>query len=207
MSKKTHSIPDGYFQDAQGRLVPEEMVKDIDKQRNAIVLKIVNDAKQVRDEIVKFKSETLEQIEEFIRLSGKQYQVKVGGKKGNVTLQSYDGKYKVQRAISEYIVFDERLQVAKQLIDDCIHAWTEGSRSEIQVLINDAFQVDKEGRVSTTRILGLKRLDINDRKWQKAMRAISDSMQVAGSKTYVRIYERVGNTDEYRPITLDVAAL
>ncbi|HHJ80132.1 MAG TPA: DUF3164 family protein, partial [Candidatus Tenderia electrophaga] len=99
------------------------------------------------------------------------------------------------------------LQVAKQLIDDCIHAWTEGSRSEIQVLINDAFQVDKEGRVSTTRILGLKRLDINDRKWQKAMRAISDSMQVAGSKTYVRIYERVGNTDEYRPITLDVAAL
>ena len=207
MAKKTRPIPAGYMQDAQGKLVPDDMVRDIDKKRDDLVRSIVVDAKRVRDEIVNFKSGTLERIEEFIQLSGKQYQVKMGGKKGNVTLQSYDGKYKVQRAISEYLVFDERLQVAKQLIDDCIHTWTEGSRSEIQVLINDAFQVDKEGRVSTTRILGLKRLNIKDRKWQKAMRAINDSMQVAGSKTYVRIYERVGDTDEYKPIALDVAAL
>lgn len=207
MAKSANKIPDGYLEDAQGKLVPEDMVREIDKKRNAMVLSLVADAKRVRDEIIKFKGNTLEQIESFIQLSGKQYQVKMGGKKGNVTMQSYDGRYKVQRAISEYLVFDERLQVAKQLIDDCIHTWTEGSRSEIQVLINDAFQVDKEGRVSTTRILGLKRLNIKDRKWQKAMRAISDSMQVAGSKTYVRIYERVGNTDEYKPIALDVAAL
>ena len=38
--------------------------------------------------------------------------------KGNVTLTSYDGKYKIQRAIAEYLHFDERLQVAKELIDD-----------------------------------------------------------------------------------------
>ncbi len=207
MAKSANKIPEGYMEDAQGKLVPEDMVREIDKKRNAMVLSLVADAKRVRDEIIKFKGNTLEQIESFIQLSGKQYQVKMGGKKGNVTMQSYDGRYKIQRAISEYLVFDERLQVAKQLIDDCIHTWTEGSRSEIQVLINDAFQVDKEGRVSTTRILGLKRLNIKDRKWQKAMRAISDSMQVAGSKTYVRIYERVGNTDEYKPIALDVAAL
>lgn len=207
MAKKIRPIPSGYMEDAQGKLVPDDMVRDIDKKRDDLVRSIVVDAKRVRDEIVNFKAGTLKQVEEFIQLSGKQYQVKMGGKKGNVTLQSYDGKYKVQRAISEYLVFDERLQVAKQLIDDCIHTWTEGSRSEIQVLINDAFQVDKEGRVSTTRILGLKRLNIKDRKWQKAMRAINDSMQVAGSKTYVRIYERVGDTDEYKPIALDVAAL
>ncbi len=207
MAKKPRPIPDGYMKDAQGKLVPDDMVRDIDKKRDAIVRSIVVEAKRVRDEIATFKTGTLEQIEAFIQLSGKQYQVKMGGKKGNVTLQSYDGKFKIQRAISEYLVFDERLQVAKQLIDDCIHAWTEGSRSEIQVLINDAFQVDKEGRVSTSRILGLKRLNITDRKWQKAMRAINDSMQVAGSKTYIRIYERVGDTDEYKPISLDVAAL
>ncbi len=207
MAKKPRPIPDGYMEDAQGKLVPDDMVRDIDKKRDEMVRSIVVHAKLVRDEISDFKTHTLTMIENFIQLSGKQYQVKMGGKKGNVTLQSYDGKYKIQRAISEYLIFDERLQVAKQLIDDCIHAWTKGSRSEIQVLINDAFQVDKEGRVSTSRILGLKRLNITDRKWQKAMRAISDSMQVAGSKTYIRIYERVGDTDEYKPISLDVAAL
>jgi len=113
----------------------------------------------------------------------------------------------VQRAIAESLVFDERLQVAKELIDQCIHEWSEGARVEIRALINDAFQVDKEGRVNTGRILGLRRLDIKGEKWEQAMKAISESLQVAGSKTYFRVYERIGDTDQYRPIPLDIAAL
>jgi hypothetical protein len=38
------------------------------------------------------------------------------------------------------------------------------------------------------------------------MQAIADSVRVASSKAYVRIYERVGDTDDYRPISLDVAS-
>jgi hypothetical protein len=33
---------------------------------------------------------------------------------------------KIQRNIAEHIVFDERLQAAKQLIDECLKEWTEG---------------------------------------------------------------------------------
>ena len=68
---------------------------------------------------------------------------KVGGNKGNVTLMSYDGRLKIQRNIAENISFDERLQAAKQLIDECLEEWTEGSRDEIKVIINNAFHVDK----------------------------------------------------------------
>jgi len=39
------------------------------------------------------------------------------------------------------------------------------------------------------------------------MRAISDSIQSSGSKTYIRIYERVGQSENYRPISLDVAGV
>jgi hypothetical protein len=38
------------------------------------------------------------------------------------------------------------------------------------------------------------------------MQAITDSIQVAGSKEYLRIYERT-NEGEYRQVPLDVAAL
>lgn len=57
------------------------------------------------------------------------------------------------------------------------------------------------------RILSLRRLDISDPLWQKAMQSISDSLTVAGSKSYMRIYERVGNDNSWRNISLDFAAL
>jgi len=207
MSNSAKQIPDGYMQDQQGKLVPFDMVRPIDIERNDMVLNLVDQAKTKSVELAAFKQNAMNAIEKFVNHSGRKYQVKMGGNKGNVTLMSYDGRFKVQRAIGEHLVFDERLQVAKELIDQCLNEWSEGSRPEIKVLINDAFQVDKQGKVSTARIFGLQRLDIKDRKWKKAMKAISDSVQVAGSKSYVRIYERVGDTDEYKPIPLDVAAL
>jgi hypothetical protein len=204
---KDKTIPDGYMADAQGRLVPIETVKEIDRLRDQTVREIVGKAKELNELMAKFKAGVFGDIEAFIQLSGEKYGVTMGGKKGNVSLLSFDGRYKIQRAIAESLVFDERLQVAKELIDQCIHEWSEGSRAEIRALINDAFQVDKEGRVNTGRILGLRRLDITDEKWQKAMQAIGDSVQVSGSKAYFRVYERVGDSDQYRPISLDIAAV
>ena len=145
MTQKT--IPTGYMEDAQGRLVPIETVKEIDRLRDQTVLEIVSQAKEVNDILAKFKAGVFGDIEAFIQLSGEKYGVQMGGKKGNVSLLSFDGRYKIQRAIAESLVFDERLQVAKELIDQCIHEWSEGSRAEIRALINDAFQVDKEERL------------------------------------------------------------
>ena len=73
--------------------------------------------------------------------------------------------------------------------------------------MSDAFNVDKEGNISTGRILSLRRLDFTDEKWLRAMEALSNSVRVQCSKSYIRIYERVGDTDQYRPISLDIASL
>ena len=40
-----------------------------------------------------------------------------------------------------------------------------------------------------------------------AMKAISESLQVVGSKEYIRFYERIGSSDQYQPISLDIAAV
>ena len=200
-------IPDGYRRDAKGCLVPESMIKPIDRARDELVHELARQAKIVSDGLREFKTRVFADINAFVDLSAEQYDVKLGGKKGNLTLFSFDGAYKVQVAIAEHMIFDERLQAAKHLIDECIIAWSQGSRDEIKVLVQSAFQTDKEGKINTGRVLALRRLDIRDEKWQKAMQAIGESLQVVGSKEYVRIYERIGNTDQYRPISLDVAAV
>ena len=95
---------------------------------------------------------------------------------------------------------------AKALIDECITDWSAGSRPEIQVLVNNAFQVDKAGNINTGRVLGLRRLNISDDRWLAAMKAIGEAVQVIGSKSYVRVYERIDDTDQYSPIPLDIAS-
>ncbi len=198
-------VPEGYMRDGQGRLVPIDMVKPVDKARDDIVREIVRKALAVAGEIAEFKHRALGDIEAFIELSADTHGVKMGGEKGNVTLRSFDGKYKIERAINESMGFDEQLQVAKSLIDECIHEWCEGSRSEIKALINDAFQVDKGKFINISRILSLRKLDIQDEKWQRAMKIIGESLQVDGSKTYIRIYKR-GKDGKYEHVSLDVAA-
>ena len=202
-----NTIPAGYWRDGEGRLIPENMVKPIDKARDDLVRELVGKAKAASAILADFKTMAFGDIGAFVEMSGEQYGVKLGGVKGNVTLLSFDGRFKIVRQIQEHLVFDERLQAAKQLIDECIQTWTEGSRDEIKALINDAFQVNKEGKINTARVLGLKRLNISDEKWLRAMQAIADSVQVAGSKPYIRIYERIGDTDQYQPISLDVAGV
>ena len=194
-----------YWRDAKGNLTPAELVKDIDKARDALVHEWVERGRDLSKAISHFKEGIFGDVQAFIELSAEKYGAKVGGNKGNVTLFSYDGKYKIQRAINESLQFDERIQAAKVLIDECLNEWSEGSRPELKALIERAFNVDKEGNLNTSRILGLRRVEIQDSRWQNAMQAISESVQVVSSKAYVRLYERVGETDQYVPIALDVA--
>ena len=194
-----------YWRDAKGNLTPAELVKKIDKARDALVHEWVERGRDLSKAISHFKEGIFGDVQAFIELSAEKYGAKVGGNKGNVTLFSYDGKYKIQRAINEILQFDERIQAAKVLIDECLNEWSEGSRPELKALIERAFNVDKEGNLNTSRILGLRRVEIQDSRWQNAMQAISESVQVVSSKAYVRLYERVGETDQYVPIALDVA--
>jgi hypothetical protein len=195
-----------FMTDSQGRQVPEELVKDIDKLRDQTVRRIADEAVKMKDVLNQFKERIREDIYSFVEKSAGEYGIKWGGKKGNIALTTYDGQYKLLVAMNDNVTFDERLQVARELISKCLNKWSDGARQEIKLLVNDAFQVDKTGKISTARVLGLRRLDIQDSDWKKAMTAITESIQITGTKQYLRVYERDAH-GEYQMIPLDVAAL
>lgn len=202
-------VPEGYRRAADGALWRDDLIKPIDRARDELVQEIAHNARLVSMGIAKFKRESFADIEAFIDLSIEQYGAKrrPGGKKGNVTLMSFDGRLKVLRAMADSITFDERLQAAKVLIDECLHDWTTDARPELRALIDRAFEVDREGNIRTGAVLALRRVAIDDERWQRAMQAISDAAQVVASKAYVRVYERVGDSERWAPIALDVAGV
>ncbi|NRN26725.1 DUF3164 family protein [Photorhabdus heterorhabditis] len=203
----TQQASESYWVDAKGVLTPVSIIKAIDLERDNLVGEIVEQAITVNSALAELKLRAFADIQAFVDLSAEKYGATKGGKKGNVTLYSYDGRFKIQRAMQDRIAFDERLQAAKSLIDECLVDWTEGARPEIHALINQAFSTDKEGDINTGRVLALRRLDIDDERWNKAMVAIGEALQVIGSKSYIRVYERVGDTDQYKPIPLDIAGV
>ena len=201
------AVPAGFWQDAQGRMVPESLIKPIDIERDRLVRHLVDCANKLSTELANLKAAAFGDIEAFIELSAEQYGITLGGKKGNVTLYSFDGRFKIQRSVQESIAFDERLQAARALIDECLRDWTQGARPEVATLANDAFRTDSQGEIRTARVLALRRLDIKDERWQRAMQAIGEACQVVGSKSYIRVYERIGDSDQYRAISLDIAGV
>lgn len=195
-----------YMQDPHGRLVPIESVKKIDIKRDALVRGIIESAIALTKQVTDFKTKSSKAIDAFVDLSAKDHSVHWGGTKGNITLTTYSGDYKLVRTVDDRIEFNEKLQVAKQLIDDCITEWSANTRSELRTLVLDAFNTDKKGKINTGRILGLRRLNIKNEKWQKAMDAIDESIIISSTKSFFRAYFR-NEEGKYVQIDLGISAL
>jgi len=200
-----NNIPTGYMLNAAGHMVPESQVREQDKLRDAIVIALVKEAQDVHQAIRHFKERALNDIADLVSIAAEKYELNLGGKKGNVSLASYDGRYKVQRSIAERLTFTEELEAAKELITQCIDDWTQDSNSNVRALVDRAFRKNSQGQVKTASVLDLLRLEIDDPKWKTAMEALKDSIQVNHTTQYIRVYERIGMTDQYQPIALDIA--
>ena len=194
-----------YMPDAKGNLVPVEAIKPAHKLEDETVRKIIAFAEELSAQICRFRGHTMTDLGEFDALLAQEYNAKIGGAKGNRTYQTFDGLLKVQVQISDFIDFGSELQIAKKLLDECLIEWAADSRPEIRAVITKAFNTEKEGQVNRSEIFMLLRLDIEDPRWQEAMRAIRDAMRVTGSKEYVRFYKRAAITDRWEAVTIDLA--
>lgn len=202
-----NTVPEGYKQNANGHLVPIANISEQDQLRDQIVTALVPQAIALQKELKAFKALALKDISELIQIAGERYGINLGGKKGNVTLYSYDGRYKLQRAYQEVLSFTEELEAAKALIDRCLSRWTEGANDNIRAVVSQAFRTNTKGEIKTGKIIELMRLEINDEEWNRAMTALKDALHSTGTAVYVRLYERIDDSDLYRPISLDISKL
>lgn len=195
-----------YLRDAKGSLVPIEAVKPTDLLMDEAVRGLISRAQAASEQIATFKQDTFATITALRELIAQQYEATLGGKKGNITLTSFDGCMKVQLQVADQIEFGPELQSAKLLIDECLSEWAAGSGTELRALVNRVFQVDKEGQINRADLFMLMRVEIADERWVRAIAAIRDSIRVIGSREYVRFYARPKPDGAWQAITIDIAA-
>ncbi|AOH85737.1 sulfate transporter [Sphingomonas panacis] len=195
-----------YLRDAKGSLVPIATIKAADLLMDETVRDVLVAARALSEQIAVFKVQAFEAVSALQALLAQDYGAPLGGKKGNITLVSFDGCEKVQVQVADLLEFGPELQSAKALIDECLTEWAVGSAIELRALVNRVFQVDKEGKINRAELFMLLRVDIADERWQRAMDAIRDSMRVIGSRTYIRFYDRPAPDAAWHAVTIDMAS-
>lgn len=188
-----------------GALLPVGIVKPQHLLEDELVRAEIAHAIALSEQIARFQGHVHDNIGAFEALIAEKYGAAVGGKKGNKTLMTYDGLFKITVQVADNVVFGPELQVAKSLVDECLTEWSASSGDELRAVITRAFAMDREGQVNRGALYSLLRLEIADHRWRQAMQAIRDAMRVVGSKLYVRFYRRADSSAPWEPITIDLA--
>ncbi|MCX8962165.1 DUF3164 family protein [Erwinia psidii] len=192
--------------DRKGRFVPESQVSAYDLEMDAFVRAQISQAEELNRSLLAFKTKAFNDCYAWMDLVAEKYDRQPGGVKGNVTFTSFDGTQQISIKVQDSLNFGPELQVAKDIIDECLVQWSEGANDNLRAILTDAFEVDKEGQLNTARILSLRRIKIDDARWLTAMEAIAESLQVAVSKTYIN-FRRKDECGKMVSIPLDLAGV
>ncbi len=203
----TKSPPPGYHENAQGHLVPDSLIADIELQRDDVVKELVAQCREASAALSAIKRTLADTVSSHISLVAEKYDIHIGGDKGNVTLTSYNGRLKIQRARANRITIGEAIVAAEAIINQLIEEWTSDARPELGQIINRAFRRNESGQLSVPRLIDLTKVEIDDPRWEQAVQAINDSLQQEDAITYFRAYQRDNTDQAWRPIPLDLAAV
>lgn len=199
------TIPQEYLRNPHGDLVPTNRIRPELVQEDTLVRDLIGRAQALREQIVAFKGRAFDDIGAHVQLLDERYHVRAGGRRGGMQLTSFDDCLKVSISTEDSIAFGAELSQAKALIDGCLMRWSAGANANLVAVVEDAFSVGEGGKVRVDRVLGLRRLEIDDDEWKRAMQAIGDAVRTSRSKQAVRFYRREAPDQEWRLIVLDVA--
>jgi hypothetical protein len=197
---------DLWMRDVHGKLNPLELVKASDKLEDEVVRDLMARAEELSAAIAKFRDAAFGDVDTLLDILFSQHKTKKGGAGGNVELNSFDGTLRVEVQVSKLVTYGPQLEIAKTIVDECLTAWGAGSRPEIRAIVADAFDVDQKGKVNRQALLRLKRLDIEDARWQEAMRLISEAEKPDGTKRYIRFKRRASAKAPWQNVSLDAAS-
>jgi len=189
--------------DAEGTEIPVSIIDKNVKDCDSLVGKVFKRVGKVKTVVEKEKEVISKDVQAHLQKIAESYGEKW---QGNAELCNFDDTQKVRVHIQKTMEFDEKLQIAKTKIDQCINAWAKDSKPQLSVLVKEAFNVDTKGQVNTKQVLSLRRYKIKDKPWLEAMEIIGAAAKVVASKTYYTFYEK-DSSGEWKPVVLNFSKM
>ena len=199
----------GMWRNKEGDFIHPDMITPDKQLEDETVESLISNALILQNQMLEFKVKAFDECYGFVDLLRQKYDMeRITSKSGTVTLKTFDGTKVVEIQVAKLISFDQKLNLAKEKIDEYLTLKTDGADAEIQTLITRAFDV-KNGKVDAKQILSLKSYPITHVLWKEAMSMIDDAIEIVGTKSYIRFkYRKNGEVDgNLENIVLDIAGL
>jgi len=197
----------GFWVDAGGNSIPPKYIKPFDKKRDKLVERIFSGAQKMHNSLSTFKKSIEDMVQKHIEelLISTSLPPKW---KGNLTLTGFSGTIQVEIDVKDYITFDERLNIAKGLIDQyLLRKCDEANSQALKAIIHEAFNMDKKGNINRYMLHRIMRANIKDADWVQAMELIKESEQAVSSKQYIMFRFRDDPTKDWETLSLNFASL
>ncbi|WP_313234201.1 DUF3164 family protein [Sphingobacterium multivorum] len=174
--------------------------------RDENVTSLVEKAMKLHKELASFKSQTFEDIDTLYKLLQEHSSRHQKGK-GNVTLDTSDGQYRLVFKRSDNTRFDERAtQAEAHIIDFIANRW--GEKDDADSRFIKKLLERKNGKLDKNKVLDMISMkdNYNDPHWQKGIELLQESIVPDTTRFYAEYYVR-SEDNEWLPVVLNYARL
>lgn len=217
-------VPDGYMVDHVGRLWPIGQVKEVIQQRDMLVRDLVTRARDLAAHTAATKRRFLDDMAAHIALAAEHLGVELSGDRGSLALTTFDGRLKIERAMSPRLtVSPEDILAAEEQVRTLVDALItdlesagggsgnpEGrgaNAAALRAIVARAFRRNASGQIVLSRLLDFAAMQIDDPRWRTAQAIIRGAVAVDDTVTYWRAYERDDPAHRWRQIDLDFSRI
>lgn len=193
--------------DAQGQAVPLSYVTKYDRERDRLVRAIAADFLAERARIAAVYARTEARLRRLEDMARDGRADRALGTRGNFQACTFDGLIQASRSARYELRFDERLQVAQEIIEAIVAEKAEGIDPDIAELIKGVFRPTSDGLLSKARVMGLFRLRIKHPRWSEAMDLIRESIESRRGKSLLGLRCKANRDAPWESILLDIAAV
>lgn len=202
-SAKTQTL-----KDHNGYDIPVGSIKSLDLMKHKVANKLAASFKKEQKQLLALKELAFKEADKVYSEQLRTYEFdgkETAAMKGNFTFFSYDKSLKIEVQIGQKLEFDDKINIAKSMIDDYLNELVKGQNSDVVIIINNAF-VTSSGKLDHRKILNLFTLKIKNDKWLKAMEILKDSITSNTTKRYIKVWQR-DTQGEYQIINVQFSAL
>ena len=162
-------------------------------------MRIANEAWKLNEKLTQVKELVMRLLYDFLASNPEHKQPTA---KGNITLISLDDKIKVSVKARTIYEANEKVNQAKELIQDLVHEWQQKSHPALGAIAGLTAKMNSNEKLTYGDILALKRLNIKDAKWQEAMDMLDNAFIASGTKKIIYVYWRAFTDAEWIEIPL-----
>lgn len=192
--------------DEAGMEIPVSRVTSEEKQRERAAAKLLADAKKINNALQEFKnsvSETCAAVYDTYMASRKV----TAPMKGNFTWYNFDRSIKIEVSVNERIEFDDMsLAACRAKLNEFLEGAIDSKVEFIKDLVNEAFSTSR-GRLDSKKVMSLLKYKskIKEPAFAEAMDYLEQSIRRSTSRTYFRVWEKVGG--EYQAVDLNFSSI